>query len=108
MQVTLGFVLEELVFHGYLFTALAWTLKKIANDLARHQLVVVTSAVAFALAHLAQPGVSWLQLGCVTITGTLYGWIRHQSASTAAAAVSHAVYNLTLYAAAGIFALPAS
>ena len=93
LQMTLGPVLEELVFRGYLFTALAWALKRIASDLALHRLIVVTSAVAFALAHLAQPGVSWLQLACVTFTGTLYGWIRYQSGSTAAAAASHAVYT---------------
>ena len=108
LQMTLGPVLEELVFRGYLFTALAWALKRIGSDLALHRLIVVTSAVAFALAHLAQPGVSWLQLACVTFTGTLYGWIRYHSGSTAAAAASHAVYNLTLYAAAGILAGPAT
>jgi membrane protease YdiL (CAAX protease family) len=105
LQVTLGPVLEELVFRGYVFTVLAWSLKRIVDDLALHRLVVVISAVVFALAHLAQPGVNWLQLACVTFTGTLYGWIRYHSDSTAAAPATHAVYNLTLYAAAGILAV---
>ena len=52
--------------------------------------------------HLAQPGVSWLQLACITMTGSLYGWIRTLSASTAPAAVAHAVYNLTLYGVASV------
>jgi membrane protease YdiL (CAAX protease family) len=104
----LGPVLEELVFRGYVFTALGWALMRIARDPALHRLVVIPSAVVFALAHLAQPGVSWLQLGCVTFTGTLYGCIRYHTGSTAAAAVSHAAYNLTLYGAAGILVVPAS
>jgi membrane protease YdiL (CAAX protease family) len=65
-------------------------------------LVVVTGAGAFALVHLAQPGVSWLQFACITMTGSLYGWIRTLSASTAPAAVAHAFYNLTLYGVASV------
>jgi len=98
LQVTLGPVLEEFVFRGYLFAFLMWSFSRVANDAGRSWLVVVLAAVAFAAVHLAQPGVSWLQLACVTSTGTLYGWIRFRSGSTAPAAVSHAAYNLTLYA----------
>jgi membrane protease YdiL (CAAX protease family) len=108
LQVTLGPVLEELVFRGYLFTVLARALTGIGDDLTQRRLVVGTTAVVFALSHLAQPGVSWLQLACVTFTGTLYGWIRCRSGSTAAAAAAHAIYNLTLYAAPGILAVHAS
>jgi membrane protease YdiL (CAAX protease family) len=56
----------------------------------------------FALVHLAQPGVNSLQLACIMMTGGLYGWIRTLSASTAPAAVAHAVYNLTLYGVASV------
>lgn len=101
LQVTLGPVLEEVVFRGYLFAFLMWLLTKVANDAGRNRMVVVFAAVAFAAIHLAQPGVSWLQLVCITATGTLYGWIRCSSGSTAPAAVSHAVYNLALYAISG-------
>lgn len=64
-------------------------------------LVVLLAAIVFAVVHLAQPGVSWLQLACIASTGTLYGWIRCRSGSTAPAAVSHALYNLSLYAISG-------
>lgn len=101
LQVTLGPVLEEIVFRGYLFAFLMWLLSKAASDAARGWSVVVFAAVVFALVHLAQPGVSWLQLACITSTGTLYGWIRWRSGSTAPAAVSHAAYNLALYAISG-------
>ena len=101
LQVTLGPVLEEIVFRGYLFAFLMWLLSKVANDAGRNRLGVVSAAVVFAVVHLAQPGVSWLQLACITSTGTLYGWIRLRSGSTAPAAVSHAAYNLALYAISG-------
>ena len=78
-----------------------WLLTKVTNDTGRNRQVVVLAAVLFALVHLAQPGVSWLQLACIGSTGTLYGWIRFRSGSTAPAAVSHAVYNLALYAMSG-------
>ena len=101
LQVTLGPVLEEVVFRGYLFAFLMWFLTRASVDAGRNQLVVVFAAVVFAVVHLAQPGVSWLQLACITSTGTLYGWIRWRSGSTAAAALSHAAYNLSLYAISG-------
>ena len=105
LQVTLGPVLEEIVFRGYLFAFLIWLLSKAANDAGWRRSVVVFAAVVFALVHLAQPGVSWLQLACITSTGTLYGWIRWRSGSTAPAALSHAAYNLSLYAISGAMLL---
>ena len=101
LQVTLGPVLEEILFRGYLFAFLMWLLTKVAQDAGRNRLGVVSTAVVFAVVHLAQPGVSWLQLACIASTGTLYGWIRWRSGSTAPAALSHAAYNLTLYVISG-------
>jgi len=105
LQVTLGPVLEEIVFRGCLFAFLMWLLSKAASGADRGPLIVVFAAVVFAVVHLAQPGVSWLQLACITSTGTLYGWIRWRSGSTAPAALSHAAYNLTLYAISGAMLL---
>lgn len=105
LQLTLGPVLEEIVFRGYLFALLVWSFRRLPTGLVLDWLVVITAAVVFAAVHLAQPGVSWLQLACITSTGTLYGWIRQRSGSTAPAATAHAVYNLTLYAAAGVTGL---
>jgi membrane protease YdiL (CAAX protease family) len=105
LQVTLGPVLEEVVFRGYLFAFLILLLSRAAKDAVRNRLVVVFAAAVFAAVHLAQPGVSWLQLACITFTGTLYGWIRCRSGSTAPAAVSHALYNLALYAISGAMVL---
>jgi membrane protease YdiL (CAAX protease family) len=104
LQVTLGPVLEEVVFRGYLCALLLWSLGKILTGTLLNWLVITAAAVVFALAHLAQPGVSWLQLACITATGCLYGWIRFRSVSTATAAVSHAAYNFTLYVSTGLLA----
>ena len=101
LQVTLGPVLEEIVFRGYLFALLSWALTRVRSD-RRGRLVVAIAAVLFAIVHLAQPGVSWLQMACIASTGMLYGWIRYCSGSAAAAAASHATYNLTLYAVASV------
>ena len=106
LQVTLGPVLEEIVFRGYLFAFLAWCLSRIDSEEGRNRSIVGIAAIVFALVHVAQPGVSWLEIACITCTGTLYGWIRWRSGSTVVAAVSHATYNLTLYATSGaVFAL---
>ena len=85
----------------YLFAFLMWLLSKATKDVGLGPLIVVFAAVVFAVVHLAQPGVSWLQLACITATGTLYGWSRRRSGATAPATISHAVYNLVLYAISG-------
>src|ERR1700693_4143124 len=66
-----------------MFALLMWLLTRVAKDAGRNRLPVVFAAVIFSVAHLAQPGVSWLQLPCITSTGTLYGWIGCRSRSTA-------------------------
>jgi len=101
LQVTLGPVLEEIVFRGYLFAFIVWLMTRVPISGILNWLVVLLAAMVFAIAHLAQPGVSWLQLACIASTGTLYGWIRVRSGSTAPASVSHALYNLSLYAISG-------
>jgi membrane protease YdiL (CAAX protease family) len=104
LQVTLGPVLEEVVFRGYLFTLLTWSFRRLAGDGGRNRLVVMAAAVVFAVIHMSQPGISRLQFACITSTGTLYGWLRSRSGSVAPAAASHAAYNLTLYGIAGAVA----
>ena len=103
LQVTLGPVLEELIFRGYIFALLLWALARL-QGFRWDRFVVPIAAVLFAVVHLAPPGVSWLQMACITSTGTLYGLIRYCSGSAAPAAASHAAYNLTLYAVSSLLA----
>jgi membrane protease YdiL (CAAX protease family) len=102
LQVTLGPVLEEIVFRGYLFALVIWSFRRVAGRHRWNRWVVAIAALLFAVVHLAQPGVSWLQMACITSTGALYGWIRYFSGSAAPAAAAHAAYNLTLYTMAGL------
>jgi membrane protease YdiL (CAAX protease family) len=96
LQVTLGPVLEEILFRGYLFALLLWGFVK-ASKPHWNVLVIPLGALVFAVVHLSLPGASWLQLACITSTGAVYGMIRYTSGSSAPAAVAHAAYNLTLY-----------
>lgn len=97
LQVTLGPILEEIVFRGYVLAFLLWSLSSVRK--ARWSaLAVPIAAVVFAVVHLYQPGANWLQTACVISTGALYGMIRYASGSVAPSAVAHSAYNLTLYA----------
>ena len=97
LQVTLGPVLEEILFRGYLFALLLWGLAK-ARKTHWNVLVITLEALVFAVVHMSHRGASWLQMACITSTGAVYGGIRYTSGSAAPAAVAHAAYNLTLYA----------
>lgn len=101
LQVTLGPVLEEILFRGYLFAFLLWGFAK-ARKRRWNALVIPIAAVVFAVVHLSQPGANWLQMACITSTGAIYGSIRYSSGSAAPAAGAHAAYNLTLYAISGV------
>jgi membrane protease YdiL (CAAX protease family) len=104
LQVTLGPILEEIVFRGYLFALVLWGLTRIRRT-RWDRCVVAISAVLFAAVHLARPGVSWVQAACITCTGAIYGLVRYASGSAAPAAASHAAYNLTLYAVSSVLKL---
>jgi len=98
LAITLGPVLEEVIFRGYLFTAVLMV--------ARHPSLsgsgsatcsTVATAVVFSIAHLTTAGTTAIQLCCILLTGCLYGSLRFRHGSTAAAALAHAAYNLSLY-----------
>lgn len=105
LQVALGPVLEEIVFRGYLFGALVWSFRRLAGRILPNSALIAVGAVVFALVHVAQPGFRWLELASIASTGTLYGWVRCRSGSTAPAAASHAAYNMTLYVLASFTAI---
>jgi membrane protease YdiL (CAAX protease family) len=100
LQVTLGPVLEEILFRGYLFALLLWALTRLGKK-RWNALVVPLAALVFAVVHLSHPGANWLQMVCITSTGAVYGAVRYTSGSSAPAAVAHSAYNLTLYALSG-------
>ena len=93
--ILLGPVLEEIVCRGYVLTLLLHLAKRTAWPFARLT-AVMAAAVIFAAAHVANAGITWLQLGCIAAMGCLYGALRLNYRSTAAAVLMHSTYNLTV------------
>jgi membrane protease YdiL (CAAX protease family) len=93
--VLLGPVLEEIVCRGYLLTLLLYFAKRTAWPLA-HLAAVTAAALIFALAHIWNEGITWLQLSSIAAMGCLYGALRLNYGSTAAAVLTHSTYNLVL------------
>jgi membrane protease YdiL (CAAX protease family) len=93
--VLLGPVLEEILCRGYVLTLLLYLANRTAFPFARLA-AVIAAAVIFAAAHIGNAGITWLQLGCIAATGCLYGTLRLNYRSTAAAVLAHSTYNFTL------------
>jgi len=89
--VTLGPVCEELIFRGFLLPVLHRSFGPV--------LAVILSAIPFSLLHGPQYGWSWQHIILITVAACMFGVIRVRSNSTAAAALMHAGYNLTLFVA---------
>jgi len=96
LAVTLGPVLEEVIFRGYLLTAGILLMGRLCPSRSPASSIVAV-AVVFSVAHLTTPGTNSIQLGCIVLTGCLYGYIRFRYRSTTAAALAHGAYNLALY-----------
>ncbi|MDP2305301.1 MAG: CPBP family intramembrane metalloprotease [Pseudomonadota bacterium] len=79
-------VLEELVFRGYLQTAIGAKLGTGAG--------IVSVAVLFGLFHVADPAV----VPVLTVIGLLLGWVRHKSGSVYPAIAGHLVNNVAAMA----------
>jgi hypothetical protein len=88
---TAGPACEELAFRGFLFPLLARSLGP--------ALGIFVTALPFALLHGPQYAWSWRHLMFIAIAGAAFGWKRYKSGSTAAAAIMHASYNITFFAA---------
>jgi len=87
--VTLGPLWEELAFRGFLMPLLARSLKVAP--------AILLTAMVFAGLHGPEYAWSWKHLALITVAGVAFGWMRHNSGSTAAATVMHAGYNLVFF-----------
>ena len=83
--VTLGPICEELAFRGFLQPLLVRSLGTVPGILA--------AAVPFGLLHLQEYNYSWRHVVLVCVAGAGFGWMRHATGSTRAAALMHSVYN---------------
>jgi membrane protease YdiL (CAAX protease family) len=98
LQAALGPVLEEILFRGYLVRLLLWMLKMCTHKRVTATVAtVLMSAIMFGAIHLLRPGTSWKEVSIISAVGTIYGFIRMASGSSATAAVAHALYNVTLH-----------
>jgi membrane protease YdiL (CAAX protease family) len=87
----LGPIIEESFFRGCLLPVVART--------SGPTIGIVATAAIFATLHPISTLVQWL---CFLVTGTAFGWIRVRSGSTAAAALTHSIYNATLFLCQGL------
>jgi uncharacterized protein len=87
--ITLGPLCEELAFRGFLQPVLVRSFGPAGG--------IVLAAIPFGLLHLSQYGGSWRHGLLITVAGIGFGWMRHVSGSTRAAAFMHAGYNCIFF-----------
>ncbi len=84
-----GPLFEELLFRGFLFPL-------VARSLGAWPGILLTAAL-FALLHGSQNHWTWQDLVVIGVAGTVFGYARYKTGSTAASTFVHAGYNLTLF-----------
>lgn len=87
-SVTLGPLMEELFFRGFLFPVLARRFGVATG--------ILTSALGFALMHATQYGYSWASVLLILVVGIVLGTVRARQNSVAAAFLVHVAYNGTI------------
>ena len=85
---TLGPLMEELFFRGFLYPVLKRSLGVFA--------AVVATALPFGLMHAAQYGYSWASVLLIFIVGVVLAVVREKKNSLGAAFLVHAAYNGTI------------
>jgi len=78
-------VFEELLFRGFLQPLMSRTLRVAAG--------IAGTAVLFGMLHFREYGNSWRHVLLISISGVVFGWVRHSTGSTKAAAGMHACFN---------------
>jgi membrane protease YdiL (CAAX protease family) len=87
-SVTLGPLMEELFFRGFLYPVLKRRLGVMA--------AVVATALPFALMHAAQYGGAWASVLLIFVVGVVLAVVREKTNSLAASFLVHAAYNGTI------------
>jgi membrane protease YdiL (CAAX protease family) len=89
--VILGPLCEELAFRGFLLPLFVRSLGAAAG--------IIVTGLLFGCLHAPEYSWSWRHVLLVSVAGCVFGWVRHQTGSTAAATYMHSTYNLTQFAA---------
>jgi len=84
----LGPVWEELLFRGFLFPLIAKSLGPWAG--------IVLTAAPFAVLHGPQLRWTWQPVFIIGLVGVAFGYTRYRTGSTAASAIVHVSYNVTV------------
>jgi membrane protease YdiL (CAAX protease family) len=93
-EVTIGPIIEEILFRGAAFSVIYVTAGSIKGPLGqRLAIAIVLSSLLFAVAHTRTMRIPWFVFFGM---GTLYALLRSRSNSTAAAALMHATYNAAI------------
>ena len=100
--ITLGPLMEEAVFRGYLFGLAERGLRKRVPNAS--WIVGIAIAAVFALCHLPKAGITGLQIGVIFVMGVVYAWLRIKSNSTTSPFLAHSAYNAIIFAAAALIA----
>ena len=92
--VTIGPIIEEILFRGAAFSVIYVTAASIKRHLGlRLAIAIVLSSLLFALAHTRTMGVPWIVFFAMDM---LYALLRWRSNSTATAALMHTTYNAVI------------
>jgi membrane protease YdiL (CAAX protease family) len=83
--VSLGPVIEELLFRGFLQPVLVDSMGVFPG--------ILTTSVLFGALHLTQNAFIWQSGVLITLVGFVLGVVRHVSGSTRASAITHVSYN---------------
>ena len=86
--VTLGPLMEELFFRGFLYPVLA---RRFGMGKG-----IVATALGFGLIHVVQYGYSWASVLLIFLVGVVLGIVRARKDSVAAGFLVHAAYNSTI------------
>lgn len=87
--VIIGPVCEELAFRGFLMPLLMRSFGAASG--------IVLTGVLFGCLHGSELSWSWRHMLLIATAGTVFGWVRYRTGSTAPAAFMHASYNLTQF-----------
>jgi len=89
--VVLGPICEELAFRGFMMPLFMRTFGALFG--------IVFTGFLFGFAHGYEYRWSWRHIVLISAAGSIFGWARHKTGSTTAAAFMHATFNLTQFAA---------
>jgi uncharacterized protein len=87
-SITLGPLMEELFFRGFLYPVLRRRFGVLTG--------VLVTALGFGLVHAAQYGYSWLSISLIFVIGLVLAIVREATNSVAAGFLVHAGYNGTI------------